>query len=89
VRKHRVAVTTALLVCAGTVSAPISAHAAATSTFYVDDGAAGGCSDATSNSSAKPYCTIQAAVNEATAPGDTVSVAVGAYAPFTVLARPM
>jgi PKD domain len=85
-RKQRVAAAAALLVCAGAVSMPIPVQAAAASTFYVNNGAAGGCSDSTSDSSAKPYCTIQAAVNAAKTAGDTVDVTSGSYAPFKVTA---
>lgn len=85
-RKHRVAVTTALLVCAGTVSVPATAQADSTNTFYVSNAATASCSDSTTDSSTTPYCTIQAAVNAATSPGDTVVVALGVYAPFSVKA---
>jgi len=85
VRKHRVAVLTALLVGAGAMWAPITAQAAGPSTYYVGFGA-DGCSDTTTNSAVKPYCTIQPAVNAATVPGDTVVVAAGSYAPFKVTA---
>jgi PKD domain/Right handed beta helix region len=85
--RHRVAASAAFLVCACSVSVviPAAAHAAAGSamTFHVNKN---GCSDQTTDSSVEPYCTIQAAVNAATSPGDTVIVAANtnAYAPFTV-----
>ena len=85
--RHRVAASAAFLVCACSVSVviPAAAHAAGSTTFYVKSI---GCSDQTTDSSAEPYCTIQAAVNAATSPGDTVIVAANtnAYAPFTVSA---
>ena len=85
-RKHRVGVATAVLVCAGSVSVPIAAHANSTSTFYVNNAASASCSDSTTDSSTTPYCTIQAAVDAATSPGDTVTVSSGVYAPFKVTA---
>jgi len=84
VRTHRVAVTAALLIGAGSVSIPIAAHADSTSTFYVNNAASASCSDSTTDSSTTPYCTIQAAVDAATSPGDTVIVSSGSYAPFKV-----
>ena len=84
-RKRRVAATAtaAILMTAGTVSAPVAAHADSSTTFYVRGNS---CSDTTTDSSTTPYCTIQAAVDAATSPGDTVLIASGAYAPFTVTA---
>ena len=83
--RHRVAASAALLVCTCSmpVVIPAAAHAASSTTFYVNKT---GCSDQTTDSSVQPYCTIQAAVNAATSPGDTVIVAANtdAYAPFTV-----
>lgn len=83
-RKHRVALATAVLVCTGSLSVQVPAHAAGAGYLYVDNASASGCSDSTTDSSAKPYCTIQAAVNAATVPGDTVAVGAGNYAPFKV-----
>ena len=86
-RKHRVAVTAALIIAAGSLSSPLVAHAASgATTFHVNDGPGAACSDSTTNSATTPYCTIQAAVNVATSPGDTVIVSAGTYAPFTVTA---
>jgi hypothetical protein len=45
-------------------------------TYYVDDNANCATADGTA---AKPFCTIQAAVNKAAASGDTVQVAAGDY----------
>ena len=84
--KHRVAVVTALLVCAGSASVPLTAHADSTNTVYVNNATTASCSDSTTDSSTTPYCTIQAAVDAATSPGDTVIVSVGDYAPFKVTA---
>lgn len=83
-RKYRVAATAALLLSAGALSTPVVAQAAASTTYYVDDTAGTACSDTTANSTTAPYCTIQAAVDAASAPGDTVIVDPGTYAPFTV-----
>lgn len=86
-RRRRVAAAVAVLTAAGSIASPIAAHAdSSATTFYVDNAASAACSDSTSDSSATPYCTIQAAVNAATSPGDTVIVAQGSYAPFTVTA---
>lgn len=82
--RHRVAAAVALLTGAAFIAAPAAAHADASSTFHVDSGVT--CSDTTADSSATPFCTIQAAVNAAANPGDTVIVAGGTYAPFTVTA---
>lgn len=84
-RTHRGAIAVALVAFAGSISVPFTAQAATgTPTFYVNNKVA--CSDSTASSAATPYCTIQAAVNAATSPGDTVLVATGVYAPFTVTA---
>ena len=83
-RKHRVAATAALLISAGSLSSPLIAHADSAATYYVNDGAGITCSDSTADSATTPYCTIQAAVNAATTPGDTVIVRAGHYSPFTV-----
>jgi len=85
-RKRRVAVAVALVTAAGSVSSPIAAHAASATTFYVNNATSADCSDSTTDSLTTPYCTIQAAVNAASSPGDTVSLASGLYAPFTVTA---
>jgi len=53
-----------------------TAEAATGRVLHVDDTAAAHCSDQTGDSSATPYCTIQAAVNAAGA-GDTVQVKAG------------
>ncbi|HEX4787428.1 MAG TPA: hypothetical protein VH372_03125 [Actinospica sp.] len=74
---------------AGSLSAPILAYADATGsgpTFHVNNAASAACSDSTTDSAVTPYCTIQAAVDAATSPGDTVIVAAGTYASFTMTA---
>ncbi|MBR7826119.1 right-handed parallel beta-helix repeat-containing protein [Actinospica sp. MGRD01-02] len=77
----------ALLISVGSLVVPAAAHAASDTTFYVDDhNAAVTCSDSTSDSAVTPYCTIQAAVDVATSPGDTVIVAGGNYRWFSVTA---
>ena len=84
-RTQRVVITLAAIALAGSATMPTIAQADATSsTFYVDNAASASCSDSTSDSSTTPYCTIQAAVDAATSPGDTVIVSSGKYAPFTV-----
>ena len=85
-RKHRVAATAALLVATGSLSTPVIAQAVTATTFYVNNASSANCSDSTTDSSTTPYCTIQAAVNVATTPGDTVIVAQGSYAAFEVTA---
>ncbi|MBR7833604.1 right-handed parallel beta-helix repeat-containing protein [Actinospica durhamensis] len=84
--QRRVAFATAALVCAGSAFGPVVAQADSTGSFYVNNAAAADCSDSTTDSATTPYCTIQAAVTAATAPGDTVTVSPGTYAPFTVTA---
>ncbi|MBR7833335.1 PKD domain-containing protein [Actinospica durhamensis] len=85
--RRRVAVTTAAVVCAGSAFGPVAlAQADAASSFYVDNGSSVSCSDTTTYSAVTPYCTIQAAVDAATEPGDTVVVSPGTYASFTVTA---
>ena len=85
VRTQRVAITLAAIALAGSATMPTIAQADATSsTFYVDNATSASCSDSTTDSSTTPYCTIQAAVDAATSPGDTVIVSSGTYAPFTV-----
>jgi PKD domain/Right handed beta helix region len=85
--QRRVAIATAALVCAGSAFGPVVVgQADAAGSFYVDNVASADCSDSTANSATTPYCTIQAAVDAASAPGDTVIVSPGAYAPFTVTA---
>jgi len=61
------------------VSVPTTAHAAG-STLYVNNAASANCSDnaADAGSAAKPYCSVQAAV-DAAKPGDSVQVADGVY----------
>ena len=82
-RKRRVAITSALVIAGASFVGPVSAQADSATTFYVNS--AGGCSDSTTDSVTTPYCTIQAAVDAATSPGDTVIVdPAGNYAPFTV-----
>ena len=83
-RKRRVAITSALVIVGASFIAPVSAQAASATTFYVDNAAGVACSDSTTNSVTTPYCTIQAAVDAATTPGDTVIVDPGNYAPFAV-----
>jgi Right handed beta helix region/PKD domain len=78
-----------LLAVAGAVgfglpSATAEASGSATATFYVNNAASVGCSDATTDSAVTPYCTIQQAVDAATSPGDAVIVSSGIYTPFTV-----
>jgi len=85
-RKRRVAVTAALFSLAGSLAIPVAAQAASPTTYHVANGAGSHCSDTTANSAAIPYCTIQAAVDVATVPGDTVIVGAGIYNPFTVTA---
>lgn len=85
-RQRRVAATAALVLPLVTWSTSAGANAAAAATFIVNNAASAMCSDATTNSALTPYCTIQAAVNAATAPGDTVIIEPGVYAPFTVTA---
>jgi hypothetical protein len=68
------------------MSAPLVAQADSATTFHVNDTVPSACSDSTTDSSVTPYCTIQAAVNAATAPGDTVLITPGSYTPFTVTA---
>ncbi|MBR7826120.1 right-handed parallel beta-helix repeat-containing protein [Actinospica sp. MGRD01-02] len=84
--KRQVAVAVAVLTAAGSMSSPIVAHAASATPFYVNNASTAHCSDSTVDSAATPFCTIQAAVDAATTPGDTVNVAGGLYAPFTVTA---
>ncbi len=84
-RRRRVAVTTAALVCAGSVFGPVVlAQADTTGSFYVNNSSGVTCSDSTTDSAVTPYCTIQAAVDAASAPGDTVIVSPGRYTPFIV-----
>ena len=85
-RERRVAVTAALFSLAGSLAIPVAAQAASPTTYHVANGAGSHCSDTTTNSAATPYCTIQAAVDVATVPGDTVIVGAGIYTPFTVTA---
>lgn len=85
--QRRVAVAAAALICVGSAFGPVvTAQADGTSSFYVNNAAGTDCSDSTTNTSITPYCTIQAAVDAATTPGDTVIVSPGTYAPFTVTA---
>lgn len=84
--QHRVAIAIAAFIFAGSAFGPVVAQADATGDFYVNNAASADCSDSTVNSAATPYCTIQAAVDAASAPGDTVIVSAGGYAPFTVTA---
>ena len=53
-----------------------TAHAATGAVLYVDNKSTAHCSDSTTDSSSTPYCTIQAAVDAASA-GDTVQVKAG------------
>jgi len=72
----------------GFVALP-AAHAAtgsAGSTLYVNNQASGGCSDSTSDSSAKPYCTVQAAA-DVVEPGQTVKIVAGAYPGTLTISR--
>lgn len=80
-RTRRGAAGTTVVLLTGVLSAPAVAHATASTVFHVAQVA--GCSDSTIDSAATPYCTIQAAVNAAAGPGDTVSIQPGTYAPFT------
>jgi PKD repeat protein len=76
-RKRRVAVATALLVSVGSL-APIAAHAADATTLYVDNAQGYPCSESGPGTITDPYCTVQAAVNAASA-GQTVLVEAGTY----------
>ena len=85
--RRRVAVTTVAVVWAGSAFGPVVlAQADATASFHVNNSSSVTCSDSTTDSTATPYCTIQAAVDAATAPGDTVIVSPGSYTAFTVTA---
>ena len=79
---RHVALPAVIFLAAGSL-APIAAHAASATTLYVGNAPTAHCSDAGTGSSAAPYCTIQAAVNAASA-GTTVLVEPGSYAPATV-----
>jgi hypothetical protein len=85
--KRHAAAAAALFVTVGSLSVPVAAQASAASTFYVNGGVTR-CSDVTTDSAAQPFCSIQAAVNQATSPGDTVVVTPGRilYTSFTVTA---
>lgn len=84
-RKRRVAITSALVIAGASFVGPVSAaQADSGATFYVNSASSAGCSDSTTDSVTAPYCTIQAAVDAATSPGDTVIVEQGNYAPFAV-----
>ncbi|HEV2344035.1 MAG TPA: NosD domain-containing protein [Actinocrinis sp.] len=90
-RTRDLAATAAFIISAGSLLSPVAAHAStstsSTSKFYVDNNPTT-CSDATTDSATTPYCSIQAAVDHATSPGDTVLVSPSnaGYAPFTVSA---
>jgi len=86
VHGRRVATGVALLISVGSLAPLPAAHAASGTTLYVNNAAAADCSDTTADSSVTPYCTIQAAVNAATSPGDVVFIDTGYYAPFSVTA---
>ena len=82
---HRLAALAALSIAvSGLAVLPAVASTGGSTTFYVDN-ALDDCSDQTPDSAVTPYCTIQAAVDAASA-GDTVVVSSGNYAPFTVSA---
>jgi hypothetical protein len=83
VHRRRIAAA-AVLIMAGSLSSPLVAHADTSATTFHVDAIPSKCSDSTTDSVTTPYCTIQAAVDAATTPGDTVVVASGIYAPFTV-----
>lgn len=68
------------------LAAPAATHADTSSanTLYVNDTTNSNCSDTAGlGTQAEPFCTLQAAVNVVD-PGQTVSVAWGAYAPATI-----
>lgn len=85
-RTHRVTVSAALVVFAGSVATVPAAHAAGATTLYVGSQWPGAvCSDSApeAGSQTTPFCTIQAAVDKVQ-PGDTVLVGSGYFAPFTI-----
>ena len=81
-RKRSVAASAALLISVGSL-APTAAHAAAATTIYVNRANGANCSDSGAGTQANPYCTIQAAVDAATA-GQTVLVEPGGYGAVTI-----
>ena len=91
-RKRYVAAGAALIVSVGSLIAVPSAAQAAQSggILYVNNyssGSGGGpCSDATTDSSVTPYCTIQAAANVAQ-PGQTVQIWPGRYSGGVTITR--
>ena len=85
-RKHHLAATSVLAVSAA-VLAPTSAHADSSTptTIYVNH-ASTSCTDTGTGSQTAPFCTLQAGIDAATVPGDTVSVLDDGYryAPVTI-----
>jgi PKD repeat protein len=59
------------------------AHADAANVLYVNNAASAGCADSGQGTSAQPYCTIQAAADAVVA-GQTIQVAPGSYAAFSL-----
>jgi len=85
VRSRRLAAIAALSISCGSITALPAAYGDTGTTLYVNNATAANCSDTTTDSATTPYCTIQAAADVVTA-GQTVIVAAGTYAPFTVTA---
>jgi PKD repeat protein len=85
VRSRRIAAIAALSISASSLAALPNAEADAGTTLYVNNSQSAACSDTTTDSATTPYCTIQAAADVVTA-GQTIIVAAGTYAPFTITA---
>jgi len=80
-RKHHRAAAVAIAVSA-TGLIPVAAHAASSTTIYVD-GSNSACFDGGTGTAAQPFCTLQPAV-DAVVPGDTVIVNGSGYLPVTI-----
>lgn len=79
-RRHRAAAVAIAVSATGLM--PVIAHAAASTTIYVD-GTNNACFDGGTGTAAQPFCTLQPAV-DAMGPGDTVIVNGSGYLPVTV-----
>ncbi|MBR7831715.1 PKD domain-containing protein [Actinospica durhamensis] len=82
----RTLATSAVLAISVAALAPGAAHADASSptTIYVEHDSAS-CTDSGTGTHAAPFCTLQAGIDAANVPGDTVSVLDGyLYAPVTI-----
>jgi hypothetical protein len=79
--RHFSVLAISVLLSTGAVSP--EAHADAANVLYVNNAAGAGCTDSGSGTTVQPYCTIQAAADAVVA-GQTIQVAAGSYAGFSL-----